>query len=264
MVLLESISAITSWEDYEYQGHMALYIALKKIYALMVEFGNVEGYDLQIEGEEDFSIRKNTQYITLHQVKAGAIRLKPNDKFAFIIGIIQNKAKYGYFHIANGKNLQSDFVSSTLSHINELERELNKDVKERKDILNPDEEKNYIIVDKISGNHEKGSAYRIIKYVSGNSKDSNKIKSIISDIKDELNRYRTDIENRIESAKKEKPSLSEDKVFLDTFGEKYDNVKQIRQKAYGIIVEILKKHAQSIYLLMLIMRHWYTTNCCCI
>ena len=46
MVLLESISAITSWEDYEYQGHMALYIALKKIYALMVEFGNVEGYDL--------------------------------------------------------------------------------------------------------------------------------------------------------------------------------------------------------------------------
>ena len=240
MVLLESISAITSWEDYEYQGHMALYIALKNIYNLMVKFGNVDGYDLQIEGEEDFSIRKNTQYITLHQVKAGAIRLKPNDKFAFIIGILQNKAQYGYFHIANGKNLQSDFVSSTLSHINELERELNKDVKEKKDILNPDEEKNYIIVDKISGNHEKGSAYSIIKCVSENSKDSKKIKSIISDIKDELNRYRTEIENRIESAKKEKPSLSADKVFLDMFGEKYDNVKQIRQKAYEIIVEILK------------------------
>mgnify|MGYP000917833195 CR=1 FL=1 len=97
MVLLESISAITSWEDYEYQGHMALYIALKKIYDLMVECVNVERYDLQIEGEEDFSIRENEQYITLHQVKAGAISLKPNDKFAFIIGILQNKAEYGYF-----------------------------------------------------------------------------------------------------------------------------------------------------------------------
>ncbi len=241
MVLLESISAITSWEDYEYQGHMALYIALKEICYLMVELGNVEGYDLQIEGEEDFSIRKNTQYITLHQVKAGAIRLKSNDKFAFIIGILQNKAKYGYFHIANGKRLQSDFVSSTLYHIDELQKELSKDVKERKDISNPDEEKNCIIVDEISGNHEKGSAYSIIKYVSENSKDSNKIKSIISNIKDELNKYRTDIISRIESAKKEKPLLSDDQVFLDTFREKYDNVKQIRQKAYDIIVEILGK-----------------------
>ena len=31
MRLIESINAITSWENYEYQGHVALYIAIKNI-----------------------------------------------------------------------------------------------------------------------------------------------------------------------------------------------------------------------------------------
>jgi len=35
MLLIEPISAITSWEDYEYQGHVALYIALKSILDLL-------------------------------------------------------------------------------------------------------------------------------------------------------------------------------------------------------------------------------------
>lgn len=30
MLLIEPINAITPWEDYEYQGHIALYMALKK------------------------------------------------------------------------------------------------------------------------------------------------------------------------------------------------------------------------------------------
>lgn len=49
MLLIEPISAITSWEDYEYQGHVALYVALKSILDK-----NISGYDLQIEGEEEF------------------------------------------------------------------------------------------------------------------------------------------------------------------------------------------------------------------
>ena len=73
MLLIEPISAITSWEDYEYQGHVALYIALKSILDLLQNGKSISGYDLQIEGEEDFSIRKDSKYISLHQVKAGAI-----------------------------------------------------------------------------------------------------------------------------------------------------------------------------------------------
>lgn len=76
MILIEPINAITSWENYEYQGHIALYIALRNIYDLLQYGKSISGYDLQIEGEEDFSIRKNAKYISLHQVKAGAVNLK--------------------------------------------------------------------------------------------------------------------------------------------------------------------------------------------
>lgn len=84
MILIEPINAITSWENYEYQGYIALYIALKNIYDLLQKGISISGYDLQIEGEEDFSIRKNDKYISIHQVKAGAVNLEPNDKFRFV------------------------------------------------------------------------------------------------------------------------------------------------------------------------------------
>lgn len=35
MLLIEPISAITSWEVYEYQGQVALYIALKSVLDLL-------------------------------------------------------------------------------------------------------------------------------------------------------------------------------------------------------------------------------------
>lgn len=37
MLLIESISAITSWEDYEYQRHVALDIALTSILDLLLK-----------------------------------------------------------------------------------------------------------------------------------------------------------------------------------------------------------------------------------
>lgn len=135
MLLIEPISAITSWEDYEYQGHVALYIALRRIFDLLHNGKSISGYDLQIEGEEDFSIRKDSKYISLHQVKAGAVRLEQNDKFSFVIGILQNEAEYGYFHISNGKRIPADFVSSTLTYISMLKNELKKKVIEKRILL---------------------------------------------------------------------------------------------------------------------------------
>lgn len=90
MILIEPINAITSWENYEYQGHIALYIALKNIYDLLQKGISISGYDLQIEGEEDFSIRKNDKYISIHQVKAGAVNLESNDKLEFNYLILKN------------------------------------------------------------------------------------------------------------------------------------------------------------------------------
>lgn len=51
MLLIEPISAITSWEDYEYQGHVALYIALKVywIYCRMVRVFQIMIYKLRVK-----------------------------------------------------------------------------------------------------------------------------------------------------------------------------------------------------------------------
>lgn len=240
MLLIEPISAITSWEDYEYQGHVALYIALKKIFDLLQQGKSISGYDMQIEGEEDFSIRKDNKYISLHQVKAGAIRLEPNDKFSFLMGILQNEAEYGYFHISNGKKIPEDFVSTALDYIGIMKNKLNKKVIEKKDIPATGNEDDYIVLDKVSGNHKKADVYSVIKYASGNSKDITKIESTISEIDNALDRYKTIIEEKIEALKKDNTLLHDDEAYLCTHEEKYDNTKEIRLKAYDVIVEILR------------------------
>lgn len=240
MLLLEPISAITSWENYEYQGHISLYIALKSILDLLQKGESILDYDLQIEGEEDFSIRKKSKYISLHQVKAGAINLKQNEKFVFVMGILQNEAQYGYFHIAEEKVFPDDFVSSTLAYIDVLKEELKKKVVLKKDIADKDKEDNYIVVDKVSGNHKKADVYSLIKFVSKNSKDIDKIKSVIIEIDTALDTYKDNIEKKIAELKRNDPLLPDDKVFLCAYNEKYNNVKEVRLKAYEVIVKILK------------------------
>lgn len=241
MLLIESINAITSWEDYEYQGHVALYVALKKICELLCCGEKISMYELQIEGEEDFSIRKDNKYISLHQVKAGAIRLEDNDKFSFLMGILQNDAEYGYFHISNGKSIPKDFVSVTLSYINMLKVELKKKVIEQKNLKSTDRENDYIILDKISRNHKKADIYSIIKFASGNSKNITKVKATINNIDKALDIYKANIEQTIE----QNPLKEDDEVFLCIYGERFDNTKQIRLKAYEIIVDILKKECPN-------------------
>mgnify|MGYP004573448571 CR=1 FL=1 len=240
MLLIEPINAITSWEGYEYQGHIALYVALKSLLKLLKDGTCISDYDLQIEGEEDFSLRKEFKYISLHQVKAGTIRLEQNDKFSFIIGILQNKAECGYFHIVNGKSIPTDFVSSTLTYTSMLKEELKKKIIKKQDIPNTDKEDDYIVLDKVSGTHGKADVYSLIKYVSKNSKDIVTIQSAITGIDKALDVYKAIIEEKTKDFKKNNPLLSDDEAFLHVYDEKFDNVKEIRLKAQEIIVEILR------------------------
>ena len=240
MILIEPINAITSWENYEYQGHIALYIALKNIYDLLQKGISISGYDLQIEGEEDFSIRKNDKYISIHQVKAGAVNLESNDKFSFIIGILQNEADYGYFHVSRRKKIPLDFVSTTLTYIDKLQEKLGKKVILKKDIPTTDKEDDYIVLDNVSGNHKKADVYSIIKFVSGNSKDIRKIEETVSEIDSALETYKAIIEQTIEAFNKDNPSSPADEAYLCVYQEKYDNTKEIRLNAYDIILNILK------------------------
>ncbi|WP_432748343.1 ABC-three component system protein [Pectinatus frisingensis] len=237
MLIIEPISAITSWEDYEYQGHVALYIALKKIIDLLKNGESISGYDLQIEGEEDFSIRKDDKYISLHQVKAGRIQLGANDKFSFIIGILQNSAEFGCFHISNKGKMPADFISKTLEYIDMLENKLTQEVVEKKDMVPENKENDYIILEKVSGNNKKADIYSILKYVSGNSRDIKEIKLTISHLKKELESYKNVIEKKID---KVDVTTSYDSVYVRVYDEKFDNIKEIRQKVYEVVVDILR------------------------
>lgn len=90
MKIIAPISALIPWESYDYQGHIALYVSLENIYELLIKGEKLNNYELQIEGEEDFSLLKNNKYLSLHQVKAGKVKLDDNDKFTFLIELIEN------------------------------------------------------------------------------------------------------------------------------------------------------------------------------
>ena len=111
---------------------------------------------------------------------------------------------------------------------------------EKKNIPNTDKEDDYIVLDKVSGNHKKADVYSLIKYVSKNSKDIATIQSAIIEINNALDTYKTIIEKKIEELKKDNPLSCDDEAFLRAYDEKYDNVKEIRLKAYGVIVKILR------------------------
>ncbi|QEZ67968.1 hypothetical protein D4A35_03095 [Paraclostridium bifermentans] len=66
--------ASSKWSGYNYQGKVALYVVLYLINNPQdigkEEDENWENYGLEIEGLEDFSILRNNEYISIHQVKA--------------------------------------------------------------------------------------------------------------------------------------------------------------------------------------------------
>jgi hypothetical protein len=72
MTMLEVMAPYTtdaspSWNGYNHQGKVAIYVALK----LMEEIpeGDIEKFEIELEWLEDFSMKKEGRYISIHQVK---------------------------------------------------------------------------------------------------------------------------------------------------------------------------------------------------
>ncbi|WP_349929092.1 ABC-three component system protein [Acinetobacter sp. A1-4-2] len=69
--------AVPSWNGFNYQGKIGLYVCLKNILDQLNENGStsekfnefIESYSIEYEWIEDFSIKKNETYVSLHQVK---------------------------------------------------------------------------------------------------------------------------------------------------------------------------------------------------
>lgn len=239
MKIITPINAITSWEGYEYQGHVALNVALLKLYELITNSSDFLKWNLQIEGEEDFSILKNGKYKTLHQVKLGGLSLRDVDKFAFVIGVLQNNAEYGYFHINTSERIPKDFLSKSLTYIKQLRNDVNKTPKLKRDLLPSDNEADYIIIEKIKLQTPKADVYQILNYVCAEKKDLISVKKEIDNVMYALTAYESEINSKKTKFKTDNPKLDDDKCILAEWSKKYDNSEAVRIESVEIIKQII-------------------------
>ena len=254
MGLIEPISAIPSWEGYKYQGNIALFVTLYNIKEILEEEnlkeenleeenlkkeGLLNGYCVQIEGQEDFALLKEGQYQSLHQVKLGALSLDDNDKFAFIAEIIQNGAKLGYFHVNSNKHIPSNFLEKACSVISDLNIEFQKMIVSKGDLNASDNPDDYIVLEYVTGNNVKASKYSIIKYNTGGKKDRNSVKNAIDSIERELEEHVKEIKDRRQIYLDANPNGIEDRCFVEEWPTKFDDVKEVKMQGVQLIKEIV-------------------------
>lgn len=250
-MIIAPISAIPSWEGFEYQRHIALYIALNHIWheIELEKECDVNLYKLGIEGEEDFSIIKEDSYISLHQVKEGVVNLDDNDKTCFIISALQYESQNAYFHIIPEATIPYDFVEKTVQSIDCLLSELSKEIKTKKEfsdeitlleithrkkikksnVLYKQAEEKYISISKINNNTPKGSLYKILSYIcNGNTEKDNVIK-VVANAKRELYKYKMQLAGKSDSD------------IWNVYGERFITPASVIQESCRIIEKILKK-----------------------
>lgn len=215
-MLIAPYSAIPSWEGYEYQRHIALYVALEKIKLLVDRDFNIydSDYALAIEGAEDFSIVNGDSYESLHQVKAGSFSLKDNDKFCFIISILQYKADKGFYHVVNGKNIPTDFVHKTYELIKERQKDFEKGIEEITKDSHP----------------KKGSAASILNYFLENyNYKIDRPDKAVKVIQAELKEYETKL----------KYGTADDNDFISLYSPKFNNSDDVKNASIIILEQIL-------------------------
>ncbi len=239
MKIIPPISALIPWASYDYQGHIALYVTLKKIYELIINNDDLSAYELQIEGEEDFSLLKDNKYLSLHQVKAGKVDLGDNDKFAFLIALIENDNADGYFHINTSASIPCDFCKKTIKQIEKILGDLDKKVILKNEMNADANIKDYIVYEEVSKNAKKASAYSIIKYVVNTRHPAGynieNVKTAVVDIVDLLNAYSNEIKNVIDDSLITEP----DRKYLKVYPKRFDTNDEIKDEAEEAIKNIL-------------------------
>ncbi|MCI8776065.1 MAG: hypothetical protein HFK00_01550 [Oscillospiraceae bacterium] len=249
--IISPFSAIPSWEGFEYQGHIALFIVLKHIWH-EIELGNREEinlYKLGIEGEEDFSIIKDGNYVSLHQIKAGKIDLCDSDKACFILSALQYEAENAYFHIIPQASISFDFVDKTVKHIEKLITELNKEVKTKKefsdeikkletscgkeikksDVLYKQTEGKYIVTSNITANAPKGSIHKILDFVCAGNKEKQNVIKVIEKVVPELSLCRDKLQGKCDSD------------MWKIYDKRFTTSAEVIENSCKIIEKILKK-----------------------
>ncbi|WP_256832107.1 MULTISPECIES: hypothetical protein [unclassified Paenibacillus] len=88
-------SAVPSWSGYDIQGQVAIYTALCFLNNLDLTTEDVSQYFLEIEHLEDFSIKKNDTYLSIHQVKSYQTTNNFSSYKEAVLELLGKCAKYG-------------------------------------------------------------------------------------------------------------------------------------------------------------------------
>ncbi|KRE48400.1 ABC-three component system protein [Paenibacillus sp. Soil724D2] len=94
-------SAVPSWSGYDYQGKVAIYTVLSLINS--IDINEISDYALEIEHLEDFSIKCNGDYHSIHQVKAyqSQNKSKISTYRSAILDLMGKSAKFNSVKYAN-------------------------------------------------------------------------------------------------------------------------------------------------------------------
>lgn len=238
MEIIAPINAIASWEGYEIQGHIALYVALTIIKENIISGNENDLWNLEIEGKEDFSFLHDGKYVSLHQVKSGKVDLNKNDKFAFIAELVQDEAQYGYFHINSTEQIPVDFIDVALEYIADLKTKLENPICNKGDVPKENEE-DYIIIENIQPQTKKASLYHILNHTCENNKSKSNVQRVIAELKVELRKYESLIKEKRDEFILVNTDNNMDEAFLKEWREKFDDSKQVYSKSAQLIRDIL-------------------------
>ena len=242
--LINPFSALPSWMGFEYQAHIAINTLLLKI---KENFKNIEEYILEIEGAEDFSIKKGNKYTSLHQVKY----TDPNhstsskDKVAFILSLLQYDAD-GYYHYPEKFSIKKNFVSKSIIEIEKLINECKKEIVKSEDEI---EEKNwdkYIIINFIRKDKKKASLYGMIKYQLEKEKLSitfENTKKIVGNIQKALENYKSKLHNNSNK-------IYEDSKFIFEPNKQFDDIESCKIDSKKIIELLIQKNIPKFSLII--------------
>ena len=109
-------SAVPSWSGYNYQGKIALYCVLDFI--INQDEADYSRYSLELEWYEDFSIKENDLYVSIHQVKSYKEKALPQYKDAIwnLLGkTIDSNIPLTYLHTSEDIGLTKDDIRKKLN-----------------------------------------------------------------------------------------------------------------------------------------------------
>lgn len=229
--------ATNSWSGYNYQGKMALYVALKKLNELVGNnnFEEIEKYYLELEWLEDFSIMyddgQGAVYKTIHQVKAKdtqKIDIYEDALVKLYHKVTHNSSiENAYLHIcksiANNNTSLDSKIREMVLRCNQIKETQNKIIEYRNNDKKDEE------IKKIYGPSRKSKINNLIKDYNKRFFENKRIK--VDNVDEILDKIYSDLQEQIDTCEAgiKEESLAKIQLYKYSNGNEYCELELIEE-----------------------------------